>query len=312
MRRHAAILLGSILLFSAPASAFAQAYLGESNSLSTSFTYTFAPSGAIVVSSTGDDSPLSDMQPDAVVFAHILELSAQYVTPIDGLAVDVRLPLVGTQLRDGSFAHFPQPGPYDDGDLHFDVTDLRGGLRYQVKAIEEYVGLSFAVAGSIPLHDYPTSGFAFPAHHLKALYLGGSVARTLDPVLPNAFFQVEYEYAKRERVDLDPETEKFGRDYSSLATMIGYFLPADLTVAAAMNARFSHGGASFTQLPVESPVVLDNHDRLLAENFILVGGNLGYSVTEDIAFGAAVRFFVWGENTRNQNLFALSANYRFF
>jgi hypothetical protein len=311
MRIHAAI-LGSALLVSAPVSAFAQAYLGESNSLSSSVTYTFAPSGSIIVSSTGDDNPLDDRQPEATVFAHIIDLSAQYVTPIEGLAVSARLPLVGTQLRDGSFDHVPAPGEYDDGDLHFDFTDLRGGLRYQVKAIEQYVGLSFAVSGSVPVQDYPTSGFAFPDHHLKALYFGGSVARTLDPLLPNAFFQLEYEYVLREKVDIDPETEKFGRDLSDVAFSLGYFLPANLYAAAGLNGRMSHGGVGFNDLPFETPVVVDNHDRLLAEDFLLAGGDLGYSVTDSFGLGAAVRFFVWGKNTRNQNLFALSANYQFF
>ena len=310
--RIGAAILGSVLFLTAPTSAFAQAYVGESNSLSASFTYTFAPSGAIIVSSTGDDSPLNDDQPDAKVFAHIFELSTQYVTPIEGLAVDVRMPLVGTQLRNESFMHFPQPGPYDDGEVHFDFTDLRGGLRYQVKAIEQYVGLSFAVAGSVPVQDYPTSGFAFPDHHLKAAYFGTTIARTLDPILPNAFFQVDYEYALREKVDIDPETEKFGRDFSNVNASIGYFLPANLYAALAANSRIAHGGTNFTELPLEPPVVLDNHDRLLAENFVLLGGDLGYSVTEKVAIGAAVRFFVWGKNTRNQNLFALSANYQFF
>lgn len=311
MRPHAAI-VGLALLLSAPVSAFAQAYVGEPNHLSTSLAYTFAPSGKIISSTTGDDSPLDDVQPNAKVWAHLVVPSMEYVTPVEGLAVEGQISVVGTQVRPGSFQHFPMPGPYDDGNLHFNVTDFRGGLRYQVKALERYVGLSFAVAGSLPVHDYPHTGYAFPAHGLKALYFGGSIARTLDPVLPNAYFQANYEYALREHLKIDPETEKFGRSYSDFSSSLGYFLPANLYVAAAMNWRMAHGGISFTELPFEPAVVLDNHDRLLAESFVLLGGDLGVFVSDNIALGAAVRVFVWGENTRNQNLFSLSASYQVF
>lgn len=310
MRIHAAI-LGSALVLSAPVSASAQAYLGESNSFSTSFSYTFAPSGRIISTTSGDDGPLV-AQPSAKVFAHIFTLSSQYVTPVEGLAVEARIPMVGTQVREGSFQHFPMPGPYDDGDLHFDITDFRGGLRYQVKPLEQYVGLALAAGGSVPVQDYPTSGFAFPAHGLKTLYFGGSLARTLDPFVSNAFFQAEYEFVLREKVDIDPETEKFGRNFSDASFSLGYFLPANLYAAAAMNWRIAHGGVSFTELPFEPAVVLDNHDRLLAESFILLGADVGYFVAENISLGAAFRYFVWGENTRNQNLFSLSASYQFF
>lgn len=312
MRRFSASILGSILFISAPASALAQAYLGEPNSLSSSFEYTYAPSGKIVAT-TGDDGDAFDNEvPGVPEQVHIFNLGVQYMTPLEGLQADVSLPLVGLKLGDTQFVHYPQIGEYDDGDMHFTFTDLRGGLRYQIKAIEEYIGLSFMLAGSVPVSDYPVSGFLFPDHHLKALYLGGTVARHFGPAIPDAFFQVDYSFALRERVDETENTERFNRNYSDAGIILGYFLPGDFSIAAAASMRRTHGGVTLGDLIVQPMDVQVHHDRLLDEDFIHVGGNLGYSVSESLDVGAAARFFVWGENTRNQNLFGLFASYKLF
>ena len=299
------------MLLSAPVSAFAQAYLGEPNTVSANFGYTYAPSGKLIATTGDDDNPGINELPNVIVHAHIFELGGQYMTPIRGLAVEASLPLVAIKVGDGSFNHFPKASRYDDHDTHFTFTDLRGGLRYQLKQIEQYLGLSFSLAGSVPVADYPTLGFGGPGHQLKALYAGVSAARTLDPVLPNLYVQLDYEYAKREKVDVDAETEKFNRDYSSVGMMLAYFLPHNLFAGIAGNYRHAHGGTTFNELIFESQSVQDEHDRLLKESFALVGGNLGWSVNEKLQVGAAVRFFVYGRNTRNQNLFGVNANYSF-
>src|SRR5688500_17528356 len=156
MRIRTAI-LGSALAICAPSSAMAQAYLGEPNELSAGVAYLFAPSGQIVSTTTGDDDGFDDYQPNATVFAHQVNFSADYTLPIRGLAVDVTVPLLGVKVGEGSFEHFPRPGPYDDGDMHWTLTDFRGNLRYQIKQIEEYLGLSFLAGASIPMSDYATS-----------------------------------------------------------------------------------------------------------------------------------------------------------
>ena len=290
----------------------AQAVVGESNSLSAQFAYTFAPSGKIVSSSSGDDSPFDDAVPSVPVFVHTFHLGAQYTTPIRGLAIEAGLPLVGVELGEDSFMHYPVRGEYDDGDLHWTPTDLRVGLRYQIMAIEQHMGLAFHLATSIPVADYPTQGFAAPGQHLMALHLGASIARTLEPAVPNLYFQVGYEFSKRERVDVDDATEEFSRDYSDAELEIGYFLPAGFTLAAIANLRLHHGGVEYARLIHYSRSVIEHHDELADEDVLMAGGDLGYDVTEDFSAVLHTRFFLWGNNTRNQNLFGLSAQYRFF
>lgn len=314
MRLRSAI-LGSVCLLSVPASVYAQAFVDEPNSLSAGLSYTFAPSDTIVTTTTGDDNPIADAQPNAPVHIHIFTLDAGYTTPVEGLAVETSIDLVGGQARnvgDGAFQHFPAPGPNDDGDLHFNITDFKGGLRYQIKALQEYVGLAVAAGGSVPVTDYPKSGYTAPATGLKTLYVGAVVARTLDPFLPRAFFQADYEFTWREHLDISPETEKFNRDFSKVEGSVGYFFLEDLFAAASVYYRTGHGGAVFTTIFLEPAVVIDHHDQLLDEDILLLGGDLGYNISDKLALAAGFRLFTWGKNTRDMNLFSATVSYQLF
>jgi len=305
MRLTVSSIATAILLSAAPGAARAQAFVEGENSLSMGLSYTYAPSGKLLMEDSFEI-------PNIKILAHTVSLDVEYDTPVPGLAVDGRLDMVGVKLGSDSFPHFPSPGPYDDGDFHFTPTDLRAGLRYQIKPIEKIVGLSLVAAGSIPTHDYPTFGLTAPGHGLKAFILGANIARTFDPLLPRLFVAGTYEYAFREKVDVDPETEKFPRNFSSISAQLGYFITDRLEVDAAANWRISHGGATFLGLTTEPMVVLLHHDQLLDEDFFLVGGDVGYQITDELGLAAGARIFVSGENTRNQNLFGISAHYLVF
>lgn len=311
MRIALVILAGAVSLLGAQADASAQAYVGEANSLAVGLGYTYGPAGKIITTSHGDDPGL-DYVPNVKTFSHTFDVAVRYNTPVNGLQVEAAVPLVGVKLgEDVMWRHFPAPGPYDDGDLHWTMTDVRAGLRYQVKSIEEQLGLSFSLQGSMPTHDYPTSGFTFPDQKLKALYVGVGVGRTLDPVLPNLVVEADYQFVLREKVDVDEETEQFGRNYSAASLSIAYLI-GDFGVAASGDLRMAHGGVTFAELIDYGPSVQAAHDRLLKEDLGLVGGDISYAITDAFSVTAGARFFVWGNNTRNQNLFAIGGEYTLF
>lgn len=303
MRIHAATVVGLALLFT-PLVARAQAYVDDPNSLSFNVGYTYAPSGIIKGSIT--DVPATDM------FIHIWTPGVDYTTPVNGLQLETELSLVAVKLGKDDFTHQPAPGPWDDGELHFTPTDIKAGLRYQIKPIEQYIGLAFSVHGSVPTHDYPTNGFVAPGHHLKALYLGGAIARTFDPIIPNLFFHGEYTLVLRERLDIDETTKDVPRNYSDYSAGLGYFLPANFTIGADVFAHISHGGLDMDNINYVTDSQLMYHDQLLDEDFILAGGELTYSVNDRMDISALFRLFVDGSNTRNANLYGLSASYQVF
>ncbi len=306
MRLHAAVVVGSMFVC-VPLAAHGQAYVDEPNSLSANLGYTYAPSGKIV----GEliDVPATDM------FIHILTTGLDYTTPVDGLQVEAELALVGVKLGEDDFTHLPAPGEYDDGDLHFTPQDVKAGLRYQIKPIEPYLGLSFSVHGSMPTHEYPTSGYVAPGHHLKALYLGAAIARPFDPLLPDLFFHAEYTYALRERLDVDETTEELSRNFSDISGGLGYFLPWNLTIGADIFVHVSHGGLDLDNINFITDSQLNYHDQLLDEDFTLAGGSLTYTANDRLDITGSFRLFVRdvfvsSQNTRNANLYGLSVSYK--
>lgn len=309
MRHLAAFVAGVAVLVSSGArwARAQEAFVDDPNSMTFGLNYTYAPAGKFTGDSTGDwEVPVEE------TFAHLVTPSLGYATPVEGLAVEAELTLLAIKTGDDNFYHWPMNGPYDDGELHYTATDLSAGLRYQIKPIEEYLGLALSAGAFTPVTDYPTMGVAHAGDHLKGVYAGIDVARTLDPVAPNLFVAAGYKFALRERVDIDEDTEDVNRNYSEQGAQLGYFLPANFVIAASANTHFSHGGADLETIPFDPASVQYNHDVLMNEDYLLVGGDLQYSVSEQIDLGLAARFFVWGKNTRNQNLYGLYASYKLF
>lgn len=308
--RHLSALLAGVVVLVSSGSRWAraqEAFVDEPNSLTFGLNYTYSPSGKFIGEPNGDSEI-----PVFETFAHLVIPSLGYATPVEGLAVEAELTLLAIKNGDNNYYHWPMNGPYDDGELHYTATDLTAGLRYQIKPIEEYLGLALSAGGVTPVADYPTMGTVHAGDHLKGVYAGIDLARTLDPALPDLFVAAGYRFVLRERVDVDEDTEDVNRNYSEQSAQIGYFLPANLVIAAGANARFSHGGADLATLAFDPASVQINHDRLMNEDFVLVGGDLQYNVSEQIDLGIAARFFVWGRNTRNQNLYGLYASYKLF
>ncbi|MDB4961858.1 MAG: hypothetical protein JWP01_1857 [Myxococcales bacterium] len=279
------------------------AWVGEPKTLSVDLSYQYVPSSAVVVS---PDIEVADRP----TRNHVFTLGAKYV-PIEKLAIEGALPLAMLKYA-GTTAHMP-PGAWDDGNYHTTLTDLRVGARYQL--LEEAVALSPHLAVSIPLMDYEVIGFATGGRHLKQLHIGASIGRTLDPWVPNMYLMGSYELSLAEHYDATPVTEDIGQARSDLEAQIGYlFLDGALSFNLAGSWRIQHGGIGFEDFstPGFSQDLILNHDPLLDEEFVFLGGGASYSVTETVAVSAVVRFFVRGHNTRDQNLFGLNVSWDVF
>lgn len=276
----------------------AQAWVGDKGALDVGLDYNLAISDKVVVDEGTDYD-------DAGTLSHQLTLSAEYV-PIRKLAVNVQLPMQMLKYRGepGSYPH-PQGGAYDDGDYHTTLTDLRFGARYQI--LDEPVALAVHVAGSIPVADYETIGNTVAGRHLKMLHLGASVGYLIGET---GYTQLVYEFTLAEKYDdVDPMIDttglvkKQGQNRSDLAFTIGRkFLDYKLDLHADVNVRRTHGGINFSELG--GGALAAYHDALLRENVLLVGGGIGYQVSNSVALNLSGRYFASGENTINASVLA--------
>jgi hypothetical protein len=283
-----------VALGSAERDVHAQAWVGDKGTLDLSLDYNLGISDKVV----------EDKGPDFVnagTTTHQFTLGAEYV-PVSRLAVNVALPLVLLKYT-GDKTAYPHPGggSYDDGSTHTTLTDLRAGVRYEV--LEEPFALSPSVAVSIPVANYETVGNTVAGRHLKALHLGMGIGRVFGAA---TYVHLLYEFSLVEKYDRTPNTKTIGQDRSDLAFTIGHkLLDQRLDLHVDANARLAHGGVNFSafgSLPADEQMY---HDAILNENIVLVGGGVGYQLTDSLAASLSARLFVTGSNTQNASVLAV-------
>jgi hypothetical protein len=277
--------------------AYAQAWVGDKGALDLSLDYNFATSDKVVVDSGSDF-------PNAGTSTHQLTLGGEYI-PVDHLAVNVALPFVLlTYTGDKTLYPHPGGGSYDDGNTHATLTDLRVGARYQV--LEEPFALSPHLAVSIPIADYETVGNTVAGRHLKALHAGLGIGRVIGEA---TYVHLLYEFSLVEKYDRTPETAKVGQNRSDFTFTIGHkLLDQRLDLHLDANGRLAHGGVNFSEvfgtLMTTAPDDVTFHDPILAEDILLVGGGVGYQLSNALAVSLSARLFVTGRNTQNASIIA--------
>lgn len=278
--------------------AAAQAWVGPQGSLDIDLDYNLGISDT-VVTDDGNDFP------DAGTTTQQITLGAEYA-PIPKLAVTVAIPFAMLKYTgDPNLYPHPGGGRYDDGDYHATLTDFRAGARYQV--LEEPVAISPSLAFSIPMADYESVGNTVGGRHLKALHAGISVGRVIGDA---TYVHLAYEFSLVEKYDRTPETAQHSQNRSDLGFSVGHkLLDFKLDIHADLNMRRTHGGVSFSEFPTLSESELMYHDPILDEDILLLGGGVGYQLTDSLNVAATAALFVAGQNTQNANVFALSVGW---
>lgn len=264
--------------------------------------YHYVPSNAVVLNPNKSvaDRPTSN---------HVVTLAAEYV-PIENLEIDAQLPFAVVKYT-GTAPHTP-PGVWDDGSNHATLTDLRVGARYQILD-EPYVALTPHIAASIPLMNYQVVGFATGGRHVKQAHFGFDVGRTLNPIARNLFVQAGYEFTIAESYDANAATASINQNRSDFDASIGYlFLDGVLGVDLAYNWRFQHHGIAFDDFGTLSPELTQNHDPILREEFMFLGGDVTYAINRRVSISGSVRLFLRGSNTRDQSLYGIDLTWRAF
>lgn len=308
MSMSSRIAIGSLSLLIASVTAQTamaqQAWVGEPGSLSASLDYAYSRSDEVL-----EDWGVEITEPD-IIFNHTAALGVEY-TPIEKLGLIATLPLVSSRLANPQLDDEPPTAPhgrYDDGNYHTTLQDFRLDARYMV--VDDVVTFSPHISVSIPVANYETVGFANAGRGLKMLIFGGAVGKFFTSGVPNLYLHGRYEFRWTERYETGFEqTEKYGQNRSFMDALVGYYIRDNLEVNLAGSMQLAHGGFRFHNWDDSTEPERFFHDALLAEQFLHVGGGVSYSPMEWLRISAFVRFFMWGENTRNADLYGLGVSW---
>jgi hypothetical protein len=231
--------------------------------------------------------------------AHQLVTSVEYGIT-DHLAVSASLPFVAVKSEAGMYAH----GPWDDSAYHSTVTDARLTARYMLPV--SFLAITPQLGVSSPVREYPVLGSAAPGRGLKAAYIGLNVGADLDEYVPRTTLHAAYELAVVERfTGAGPEGEDIDQNYSNVSAQVGHSV-ADFNVSVGLDYRAWHDGIAFSDFGTSAVTMQErmNHDPIIKEKALLIGGGIGYGVGEHVSLSASARIFVTGENTHNASVFA--------
>jgi hypothetical protein len=296
------IVLGSLsLLFAsvtAQTASAQQAWVGDPSSLSVSLDYAYSRSDDII----DEDSFLDP------IFSHTAAFGIEY-TPIEKLGLTATIPVVASsydyQREPGNL---PPHGRYDDGDTHAALQDFRLDVRYMV--LDDVVTISPHVSVSIPMSNYETVGYAAAGRGLKMLIFGAALGKYFTSGVPDLYIHGRYEFRLTESFETAfPETARYPQNKSFMDALLGYYILDELEINAAASLQLAHGGFEFANYDDEPLPAQEFHDPLLAESFLHVGGGVSYQALETLRVSAFVRFFMWGENTRNSDIYGLGLSW---
>lgn len=269
MLRHLSLALALVVVTSAPG--LAQAWLPSQGELTVSFVYS---------DSFVDKHDLNGLRdPNSDITTHSLLADLTYGLR-DDLSLTVSLPVVRSRFL--STGTPPHPTALDNGEFHTTVTDLRIDLRYNALNRRNLVITPFVTAVT-PSHDYEYFAHAAPGRRVNELQIGSYIGTTVDDLLPGMFVQARYGYGIQERF-LD-----FSHNRSIFSFESGYFATPDVRLFAMVNGQRTHGGVDlYPAASREWPAAQwQNHDRITRENFVNVGGGLGWAISDTVdVFGS--------------------------
>ena len=191
----------------------------------------------------------------------------------DNLSVSLSLPVVRSQFT--TLGTPPHPTIQDDGRYHTSAADFRFDVRYSALNRRSTVITPF-ISTVTPSHDYQYFAHAAPGRRVQELQVGTYVGTTLDRLLPGMFVQGRYGYGFQERfVDIS-------HNRSVYSVESGYFLTPDVRVFGMVGGQHTHGGLNL--IPGASRIwpanLWQNHDRVAREEFLNLGGGMGWSIND--------------------------------
>lgn len=223
----------------------------------------------------------------------------------DMVALSFSLPFIAARY-DGEVPHLVgvhgQPTTVDDGTYHGSFQDFRFGVRFNVRARPLMI-TPFA-EGIIPSHHYESRGHSVVGQDLRALVLGASLARSVDPIIPRTYVQAQLSHAFVQKVaGIRPNRSRVDIE-------VGHLVTPRLALTFLESLKLTHDGLDFPYagLPTE---LLRNHDRLSRNNTLNLGGGFTFALSESFDVFGAMSPLVWGQNIHAHWGYGVGLNWHF-
>ncbi len=190
------------------------------------------------------------------------------------------------------------------------------GLTARYNAVGS-TGSAFALTPSVsvgvPSHDYEYRGEAVIGRNLEEVRIAVDAGQRLDGISPKLSVQGRYSYAFVERV-ID-----IRNDRSNVRVEVGYQLNRDLYSRGFAAWQRTHGGLRLGSPPpsdllppgdADTPERIEQHDRLLRDNFFHLGAGLAYQLKNVELFASYVEY-VSGTDTHSGRAFEVGVTLPF-
>jgi hypothetical protein len=208
------------------------------------------------------------------------------------LAVSAGLPFVLARY----IGPKPAPGPPQAVDVcgcwHGAWQDFGFTARYALTSGS--VAVTPSVSLGVPSHAYNYRGEAVVGRRLREARFGLAVGRRLDSVSPKLSLQANYTYAVVERVASLPNNR------SNAAIEAAWLASRKLSARGFATVQRTHGGLrtgigpppaeGFPWGEITSSDLFSQHDRLLRDNSLHLGGGVSYALPRVDLFGSFIKY----------------------
>jgi hypothetical protein len=183
---------------------------------------------------------------------------------------------------------------------HSGFADWGATARYNL--LSGAFALTPSVSVVIPTHNYNHKGEAVIGGHLKELRLAVEAGQRLDAISRNLYVLGQYSYAVVERA------AGVSHNRSNLAFEGDYVVKQRLVLRGLAAVQRTHGG--LRAIDINTPLRLDEHDRLIRDNNWRVGGGAVYSFHQTDVFATIIEF-VQGTDTHAGRLLTVGVSWHF-
>ena len=241
-----------------------------------------------------------------------LYLEGEYAIT-DRLSVSAGLPYVFAKYTATIPPAPPIPYPPEDECHCWNSAWQDVGLTVRHNLVSGAFALTPSVSVGMPSHGYDYTGEAVVGRNLREVRIAVDAGQRLDAISPKLSVQGRYSYAFVERVIDIPNNR-------SNASVEVVFLPTrKLATRGLVSWQRTHGGLRFGSPPpssfpfpgdVNTPERLEEHDRLMRDNFWHVGGGASYSFSRMDVYASYIAY-VGGTDTHAGGAFTAGISWPF-